>query len=122
MLPLSIIRQGLASDLSLHDPIAASIFLDQLEALGLCLTRKLPGLEDQWGQFSLPLLMDATPSVEILIVAIEVLLDDLNLTFNEQAMTLLTTRAWPTPLCSPYALERLGGAVISWVMNEVSLL
>lgn len=126
MLPLSLIRSGLANDLSLHDPAIASMFLDQLNALGLCVTHDQinshhdPPIE-RWGHFPLPLLMDATPSVEILIVAIQVLLDDLDLSFNEQALILLINRAWPTLLCSPYALERLGGAVISWVMNEVSL-
>jgi hypothetical protein len=125
ILPLSTIRAGLATDLSLRDQITASIFLNQLESLGLCLTHvPLEGVApisaDQWGYFPLPLLMDASPSVEILIVAIENLLDDLDLSCNEQAMILLTTRAWPTLLCSPYALERLGGALLSWAMNEVS--
>jgi hypothetical protein len=71
--------------------------------------------------FGLPLVMDASPSVEILITAIETLLDDVDLSHNEQAMLLLSNRAWPSLHCSPYALERIAGAVASWVMHEVSL-
>jgi hypothetical protein len=106
-----------------------TVFLNQLNALGLCTIGHQSVVRDhnvrdgdQWMSFGLPLLMDASPSIEILITAIEVLLDDVDLSFNEQAMLLLETRASPSLLCSPYALERVTGAVTAWVMHEVSLL
>jgi hypothetical protein len=125
MLPLSTLRRSLASDLNIHDNRAAAALFERLRAIGLCAsavpitpTDIVDG--DAWVGFTLPLLMDSSPTVELLIVAIESLLDDLDLTMNEHGMLLLTTRAFPSLLCSPYALERLGNALVSWVMAEVS--
>jgi hypothetical protein len=127
MLSLGIIKSSLAHDLAIHDTNLARVLLNQLNALGLCTIIQQPRVEDddvregdKWMSFGLPLLMVATPSVEILITAIEVLLDDVDLSFNEQAMILLNTLAWASLLCSPYALERISGAVAAWVMHEVS--
>ena len=126
MVTLSSIRSSFACDLGIHDERLVKVVLNQLNALGLCTIgdRSLVRDEDvrngdQWLSFGLPLLMDASPSIEILITAIEVLLDDVDLSLNEQALLLLETRAWPSLLCSPYALERVTGAVTAWVMHEV---
>jgi len=121
---LASIRSSLAHDLGIHDERLVTVFLNQLNALGLCTISHQPLVRDdtdgdQGMSFGLPLLMDASPSIEILITAIEVLLDDVDLSFNEQALLLLETRAWPSLLCSPYALERVTGAVTAWVMHEV---
>jgi hypothetical protein len=128
MVTLASIRSSLAHDLGIHDESLVTVFLNQLNALGLCTISHQSLVRDddvrngdQWMSFGLPLLMDASPSIEILITAIEVLLDDVDLSFNEQAMLLLETRAWPSLLCSPYALERVTGAVTAWVMHEVRL-
>lgn len=125
LLELATLRWGLAYDLNIHDERIAAIFLDQLRSTGLC-TVKCHSIRAEdvvdgriWCSFTLPLLIDSSPTVELLILAIEALLDDLDLTMNEQAFNLLCTRAWPSLLCSPYALERLGNAVVSWVMAQV---
>jgi hypothetical protein len=124
MVTIASIRSSLVHDLGIHDESLVTVFLNQLNALGLCTISQQSLVRDytdgdQWMSFGLPLLMDASPSIEILITAIEVLLDDVDLSFNEQAMLLLETRAWPSLLCSPYALERVTGAVTAWVMHEV---
>lgn len=126
-LSLGTIKSSLAHDLAMHDSNLVCVLLNQLNVLGLCTIGRQPLVMEndvrdgeKWMSFGLPLLMDATPSVEILITAIEGLLDDVDLSFNEQAMILLNTRAWPSLLCSPYALERISGAVAAWVMHEVS--
>jgi hypothetical protein len=125
MVTIASIRSSLAHDLGIHDESLVAVFLNQLNALGLCTISHQSLVRDdadgdQRMSFGLPLLIDASPSIEILITAIEVLLDDVDLSFNEQAMLLLGTRAWPSLLCSPYALERVTGAVTAWVMHEVS--
>lgn len=128
--PMEAILSGFDADLAVRDPYVIDILLRQMSAIGLCTDQRGSphGVSQRAGVangnvigFPLPLLMDATPSVELLIIAIEVLLDDLDLSHNEQGFVLLNARAWPSLLCSPYALERLGGAVISWIMNEVGI-
>jgi len=126
MLDLSALRRGLASDFNIHGERVAALFLDQLRSIGLCTytDQKITADDVTAGNklcyFILPLLMDSSPTVELLILAIETSLDDLDLTMNEQAFQLLISRAWPSLLCSPCALERLGHAVVSWVMAQVS--
>ncbi|WVF68781.1 hypothetical protein IAT40_003553 [Kwoniella sp. CBS 6097] len=125
MLPLSIVSSSLSSDLGIHEPIIASAFLNQLRGNGhISLSNTLSINEthlsspDKWASFTLPLLMDSSPTVELLISSVEVLLDDLDLSMNEVGLRLLEDRAWPSLLCSPYALERLAKGVVSWVMAE----
>jgi hypothetical protein len=124
MLQLSTLRHSLAVDLNIHDDAITALLLDHLCSVGLCTTPRV-SVDDvrkgqSWVSFTLPLLMDSSPTVELLVLAIEGLLSDLDLTMNEQAMILLFTRAWPSILCSTYALERLGNALVAWVMAEVS--
>jgi hypothetical protein len=128
LVDLATIKKSIGNDLGIHDDHLATILLNQLNTLGLCtiFNQHRVNMEDvQKGQrrmaFTLPLLMDATPSVELLVTAIESLLDDLDLSMNEQALRLALTRAWPSLLCAPYSLERLGGAIAGWVMHEVGL-
>jgi hypothetical protein len=125
MLQLSTLRHSLAVDLNIHDDAIAALLLDHLRLVGLCTTPRV-SVDDvrkgqTWVSFTLPLLMDSSPTVELLVLAIEGLLSELDLTMNEQAMSLLFTRAWPSILCSTYALERLGNPVVAWVMAEVRM-
>ncbi|BEJ14085.1 hypothetical protein CspHIS471_0312590 [Cutaneotrichosporon sp. HIS471] len=126
---MKTIRRTLNIDLNVHSDLAASILIDQLRLLGLCSvahTRSItPAAIHNSAltvNFPLPLLMDASPSVELLVLVIEQLLDDVDLTANEQGFSLLFNRAWPTSMCAPYALERLGGAAMSWIMAEDDVL
>ncbi|KAL7420508.1 hypothetical protein Q5752_004458 [Cryptotrichosporon argae] len=121
--PMLLIKRSLGLDVNLQDERVAALFLQHLCMLGLCAVPRRSVDSDALradvdASFTLPLLMDSSPTVELLILAIEALLDDLDLTSNEHAFRLLATRAWPSLLCSPYALERLGGAVIGWIMTE----
>lgn len=125
MLQLSTLRHSLAVDLNIHDDAIIALLVDHLRSVGLCTTPRV-SVDDvrkgqTWVSFTLPLLMDSSPTVELLVLAIEGLLSDLDLTMNEQAMILLFTRAWPSILCSTYALERLGNALVAWVMAEVRM-
>lgn len=127
VLDIASIARSLRQDLNITDPRILVIFLEQLRKTGLItvpavstITLKDVTSGSRWCTFGLPLLMDSSPTVEVLILAIEVLLGDLDLMVNEVGMRLLSTRAWPSLLCSPYALERLGGALVKWVVAEVS--
>lgn len=126
-LSMITVRQILETDFQLKDDLATPIMLEQLRSLGLCgvphhqtVNRDVVGDNKQLVTFPMPQLMDGSPTVELLVLLIERLLDDIDLMANEQGLRLLCTRAWPNSMCSPYALERLGGAVMSWVMAEVS--
>ncbi|KAK8858838.1 hypothetical protein IAR55_003068 [Kwoniella newhampshirensis] len=124
-LSLATMSTTLASDLTIMDDRIAVLFLDQLRMTGLisitskrAISKELVKDDNEWCSFTLPLLMDASPTVELLISGIEVLLHDLDLTVNEQGLRLMNNRAWPSLLCSPYALERMGKAAVAWVMAE----
>jgi hypothetical protein len=121
------VKERLACDLAINDAHIGRVFIYQLNILGLCTIDKRSLLqsgdfirEQEQIAFLLPFLMDATPSVELLVSAIEAMLVDLDLSMNEQALRLAHTQAWPSLLCAPYSLERLGGAIVSWVMHGVS--
>jgi glutaredoxin-related protein len=126
--PISIVQQALASDLHLRDDLAASTLIEQLRQFGLITIPNLRVVDKEvLGHNAnvnvvtpLPLLMDSSPDVELLVLAIEGLLEDIDLTANEQGLSLLVKQAWPSIMCSPYAMIRLGGAVMSWIMDEVS--
>jgi hypothetical protein len=126
---MDTIRETLKIDLNVHSDLAASILMEQLRLLGLCSVANsqsisLPIVHNNalMVNFPLPQLMDASPSVELLVLVIEQLLDDIDLTANEQGFSLLVNRAWPSSMCSSYALERLGGAAMSWIMAEDDVL
>ncbi len=125
-LSLATVGRGLAADLNISDTYISSLFLNQIRILGLCsvsaggISPEKMNNDDIWCAFVIPLLMDSSSTVEILILSIEVLLSDLDLSQAEQGLRLLVNRAWPSLLCSPYALERLGNAVVSWIIAEVS--
>ncbi|WRT68054.1 uncharacterized protein IL334_005029 [Kwoniella shivajii] len=125
MLPLSILSSSLSSDLGISDPRITVIFLNQLRSLGLMsVSNKLSIKEidlkspSTWAGFGLPLLMDNSPTIELLVSSIEVLLLDLDLSMNEVGLRLLETKAWSSGLCSPYALERLGKGLVDWIMSQ----
>jgi hypothetical protein len=127
LVPMPVVNQCLASDLHLRDDLAASTLLNQLRDFGLLSVPNrrvidVAAVDDMHANVitPLPLLMDSSPAVELLVLAIEGLLEDIDLTANEQALSLLVKLAWPTTMCSPYAMIRLGGAVMSWIMDEVS--
>lgn len=126
---MGTVRQTLATDLNLRSDLAASIMIEQMRHLGLCtvantqsITAPIVNDRSVMVNFPLPQLMDSSPSVELLVLVIEQLLDDIDLTANEQGFLLLFNRAWPSSMCSPYALERLGGSVMSWIMAEDDVL
>ncbi|OCF56840.1 hypothetical protein L486_05695 [Kwoniella mangroviensis CBS 10435] len=125
MLPLSIISSSLSSDLGISDQYISTLFLTQLRSIGLItINNKLSITAEDltspniWAGFNLPLLIDNSPTIELLVSTIEVLLDDLDLSLNEQGLRLLAERCWPSGLCSPYALDRLGKSVVNWIMNH----
>ena len=139
VLPLSAVQNSIAGDMGVKNSSIASLFIDQLRLVGLIsiphvlrLDAQAPTLTsaqdasgiggvsptDQWCSFTLPLLMDPSPTIELLIASIESLLDDLDLTMNEIGLRLAYSRAWPSLLCSPYAMERIGAAIVKWVMAQ----
>lgn len=126
-LELSSLVRTLAVDMGVHNAALATVFLNQLRSVGLISIPNLASLKKKdvqqgsmWCSFGFPLLMDSSPTVEVLVLAVETLLADTDLRMNEVALGLLNNRAWPSLLCAPYALERLGSALVRWVMAEVS--
>ncbi|KAH8923724.1 hypothetical protein BT69DRAFT_1333613 [Atractiella rhizophila] len=71
--------------------------------------------------FPLPSLIDPSPVVETLVVAVDSCLSDSDLSVQECGLILLSTRAWPTSFSSAYALDRLCRIVLKWVLDDVSL-
>ncbi|WVQ84347.1 hypothetical protein IAT38_006499 [Cryptococcus sp. DSM 104549] len=131
LLPLGVVTQTLSSDLQMRHPHLASVFLNHLRLAGyISLSTKTliitPSMlsssktpqRDTWVGFTLPLLMDSSPAIESLVLAIEALLDGVDLAMNEQGLRLMAGRAWPSVMCSPYAMERLGKAAVQWVIAE----
>ena len=125
-LSLETIARSLGRDLNIHDPNLVTLFLDQLRLEGFITLPKRRALTaidisdpSRWVSFGLPHLMDSSPDVELLIVSINVLLIDLDLTMNEVGLSLVARRAFPSLMCSPQALGRLARALIRWVVSEV---
>jgi len=124
---LAHIRQTLAVDFGLRSDFAAQYVVNHLHHLSF-LDRfdhnPLP-FEDIFSQkeeictFPLPLGLDLSINVEMLVSAVESSLADLNLSTNEFGFLLLTKRFWPNGLASEYALKRLSDKVLSWILDEV---
>lgn len=129
-LEVSLVLDVLARDFGLRSRTAAQHVLDHLFHLGL--------LERQDGRllfppsttstyssssiiFPLPFLIDPSPSVESLVVAIESSLRDTDLSVQEAGLLMLVRRCWPSPFASEYALERLTRAVIRWILDDSTL-
>lgn len=68
--------------------------------------------------FTVPFAIDASPSVESLITAVDACLSDMSLSVNEYGLLLLTRRCWPDPFTSQYTWERLIYAVLKWIYQE----
>ncbi|KAI9446343.1 hypothetical protein H4582DRAFT_1905062 [Lactarius indigo] len=68
--------------------------------------------------FSLPLSLDLSINVEILVTAIEACLSDIDLSVNEAGFLFLIRRAWPTGMSTNYALRRLMKSVFCWILTE----
>ncbi|KAI7862227.1 hypothetical protein BDF14DRAFT_1858334 [Spinellus fusiger] len=68
--------------------------------------------------FPVPFAIDCSPTVEILIDAIEACFEDIDITLNECGMLLLMRRCWPDPFMSRYTTERLIHAILSWIFQE----
>ncbi|RXK35793.1 hypothetical protein M231_06931 [Tremella mesenterica] len=127
-LKMSSLVQNLGMDLDIHNPTIVAYLLDHLRTQGLIAyppskgrheINVIPHIDhDELVSFGLPMLMDSTPSIELLVVLIERLLVELDLTLVEVGLGLLVRRTWPDGLSSDYALERLGRAVMGWVMTE----
>ena len=124
-LEISSVTRTLALDLALHDSSLVVTLLNQLIVTGLIAiprTRFLTSADIAKGtamcSFGLPLLMDSSSTVELLIASVEKLLADVDLTMNETALNLVSVRAWPSLLCSPYSLERLGTLLVRWVVSQ----
>ncbi|ORY98687.1 hypothetical protein BCR43DRAFT_436798 [Syncephalastrum racemosum] len=113
----------LNSHLRLRSHTVAEIILQQMRNIGLLerqnaspiLTRADPSTPCL---FVVPYAIDATPSVESLINAIESCLNDINITLNECGMLLLVRRCWPDPFISRYTTERLFYCVFNWIFQE----
>lgn len=126
VLDLPTICEGLGVDFNINSAYARSVILEQLAALGLLnLPRRVSIGEAEVSKpanlasFDIPMLVDSSPSVELLIQVIETMLGVLDLALVETGLRLVRSRAWPSVMCSPYALERVGRALVSWVMSQV---
>ncbi|KAG8954643.1 hypothetical protein FRC04_011076 [Tulasnella sp. 424] len=123
---LSHMRDTLGFELNVfHDPVAKQL-LSHLQHCGFFhrLDHR-PSLFDPdvspsetFCAFPLPLVIDYSTSVETLVSAIAVCLDDLSIAVNEVGFIWLTKRCWPNGMASDYAMHRLVGLVVSWIASE----
>lgn len=124
-LSIATIRQCLEQDFSINDTGLADIAIKQCEDHGL-LRRVSPGavIKGYHDQDELvidvPDIVDSSACIDTLLSAVEALLTELDLALNEQGCRILMTRAWPSPLASPAALQRLQLCVLAWICDEVS--
>jgi hypothetical protein len=125
--PLSHISSILAADFAVHNDDAACLLLNQLQQHAF-LDRKDHGFRPFISVvqensveciFPLPLGIDLSFNVEILVSAIESCLGDLDLTTNEFGFLLLTRRFWPNGLAPEQGLTRLASRVFGWILDEV---
>lgn len=122
------INSVLRRDFGIRSAYALRLMLDHLHHLsylnrvdGVLIPFRQPELDkDILCVFPLPLGLDLSVNVEILVSAIEGCLSDLDLTVNEFGLLLVTKRFWPNRLVSEYALKRLSGKILSWILAEVS--
>jgi hypothetical protein len=127
ILSLASVRNALGTELNIRSDAAARHFLGHLHALGLLRrvdrrTMLFMPKEDVSRilcAFPIPLLLDTSADVEILVSAIEGGLEDINLSVNEAGMLLLTRRCWPSIWASEHGLTRLAQALLSWLCSEV---
>ncbi|KAF4615386.1 hypothetical protein D9613_003079 [Agrocybe pediades] len=125
-MPLVHIRHMLAECFGLRSEFAARCLINHLHHLSFIervnhnpLSFEDIALEkEELCTFPLPLGLDLSVNVEILVSAVESSLADLNLTSNEFGFLLLTRRFWPTGLASESALKRLSARVLSWILDE----
>lgn len=121
----SILRQ----DFGLRSAHALNIMLNHLQHLsffdrmdGVLVPFRQPELvKDIPLVFPLPLGLDLSVNVETLVSSIEASLSDVDLSINEFGFLMLTKRFWPNRLVSEYALKRLSGRILSWILAEVSM-
>lgn len=125
--PLSHIRSALITEFAMHSDDVAYFFISQLQQHAFldrkdCSLRPFINLAEEYNVeciFPLPLGIDLSLNVEILVSAIESCLEDLDLTTNEFGFLLLTRRFWPNGLASEQGLTRLASRVFAWILDEV---
>ncbi|KAM0750456.1 hypothetical protein T439DRAFT_381136 [Meredithblackwellia eburnea MCA 4105] len=138
---VSLLQDILARDFGLQSELSSRYFLEHVLHLGLIERRdgrlvlfsstsnpstsntsSAPKRSTTSVIFPLPFLIDPSPSVESLVVAIESCLRDLDLSVQEAGLLLLSRRCWPSPFASGYALERLTRAVLRWILDDSILI
>jgi hypothetical protein len=129
VISLSHMRDVLGHELFIHSDTAARLILSHIHHLGF-FNRLDLGLHLFKGDmsdkhifcaFPLPLGLDLSTDVEILISAVEACLSDLDLSVNEFGFLLLIRKLWPNGLASQYAIQRLIRGIFGWILAEVRL-
>ncbi|RDB21389.1 hypothetical protein Hypma_011626 [Hypsizygus marmoreus] len=122
---LSHIRDALGAEFNVHSDITVRLILSHLHHLGLfsridhnSLLLDFDDVKEIYCLFPLPLGLDLSTNVEILVSAVEASLSDLDLSVNEFGFLLLVRRLWPNGLASDYALRRLTRSILSWILAE----
>lgn len=123
---LGHMRDALGWEFHIHSDPAARQFLSHLHHLGFYSRvdgqfNLFHGPDDAEVacNFAIPLGLDLSTDVEMLVAAVEGCLSDLDLSVNEGGFLLLSRRLWPSGMASDYALRRLARNVVSWVLAEV---
>ena len=120
-------REVLTVEFRMHHTPSARYFLSHLDRIGFFTRLNADLVRDPGAPphpdtsiiFPLPLVIDYSTSVETLVSAIAVCLEDLDISVNEVGFLWLTRRCWPNGMASDYALHRLVGLIIGWIISEV---
>ncbi|KAG6890676.1 hypothetical protein C0995_005048 [Termitomyces sp. Mi166 len=125
VVPLSHMRNSLGHVLNIYSDVIARLLLSYLHHLGLfertdreSLLFNGDDVTKVYCSFPLPFSLDLSPTVEVLVAAVEGCLQDLDLSVTEAGFLLLVKRLWPNGLVSDYALQRLTRCILSWVLAE----
>lgn len=121
-------RDILGHEFRIHSDTAARLILSHLHDLGFFdrVDREPTLIIDRNTKnvpcvFPLPLGLDLSTIVEILVSAVEACLSDLDLSVNEVGFLILVRRFWPNGIASEYASRRLTRLILCWILEEVGL-
>jgi hypothetical protein len=126
MVPLAHITDVLKQAFNIATVSAGEFLLDYMQQCGLFIPVHAHSLAYMHTRspehlciFPLPVGLDLSTDVEVLVAAIESILGDLDISLNEVGLLLLVRRFWPNGMASDYSSRRLVKQLIVWILAEV---
>ncbi|KAJ7219313.1 hypothetical protein GGX14DRAFT_435653 [Mycena pura] len=125
LIPVAHLRDILGYELLVHSDAAARLLLNHIHHLGFFsrLDMKQSLFDEDLNKdtvcvFPIPLGLDMSINVEILVAALEGCLAHIDLSVNETGFLLLIRKLWPNGMATEYSLKRLMRIVVTWILAE----